>query len=145
MPDIELSTRHLDRAGIDGLHARGDCFVSLSRGEGWGLGAFDAAAAANPVVVTRWGGSLDFLPPGYPYGVEFDLIDTVDDPADAWWEPRPGERWARARIDHAAAQLRVVFDHRAEARSWGRALQADVRANFSSEQVTRRLVDALDF
>src|SRR5262249_40906595 len=29
---------------IAGLHARGDCYVTLARGEGWGIGAFDACA-----------------------------------------------------------------------------------------------------
>lgn len=32
---------------IDALHATGDCFVSMTHGEGWGMGAFDAATLAS--------------------------------------------------------------------------------------------------
>ncbi len=75
LPRIVLSTRGLDRAGIDALHAAGDCFVSLSRGEGWGLGAFDAGSHGHPIVVTGWGGTLDMLPTGYPYCVDYEPAD----------------------------------------------------------------------
>jgi glycosyltransferase involved in cell wall biosynthesis len=143
LPRIVLSTRKLDRAGVDALHARGNCFVSLSRGEGWGLGASDAGAHANPVVVTGWGGSLDMLPAGYPYCVEYDLVPTMLDEPDDWWMPRSGERWAKARVEHASALLRRIFENQTEARDWGRALHRNVRSNFGSAEVTRRLLDAL--
>ena len=40
---------------------RGDCYLTLARGEGWGIGAFDASAYGNPVVATGWGGFLEYL------------------------------------------------------------------------------------
>lgn len=142
-PEITLSTRRLTRQEVELRHAAGDCFFSMSRGEGWGLGAFDAVAFGNPVVVTGWGGTLDFLPEGYPYCVEYDLVDTSREEADLWWEPRAGERWAKARIEHAATLLRRVFQHRDEAREWGYVLQSAVTAEFSQVEVTRQLIDAL--
>jgi glycosyltransferase involved in cell wall biosynthesis len=142
-PDITLSTSRLTRAEVDALHAQGDCFVCLSRGEGWGLGAFDAAAVGNPVIVTGWGGTVDFLPAGYPYCVDYDLVPTITDEPDLWWEPRPGEHWAKASIAHAATLLRRVFDHRDEAFAWGNVLRSNIYANFASAPVTHRLIDAL--
>ena len=144
VPAITLGTRLLARHEIDALHDRCDCFLLLSHGEGWGLGAFEAAAAGNPVIVTGWGGTLSFLPDGYPYCVDYDLVPTVTAPPDSWWGPRPGERWANARIEHAAALLRHVFEHREEARGWGRALQLHVRACFSPTRVTQALLGALE-
>ena len=64
--------RRLDPVRVAGLHARGDCFVSLST-EGWGLGAFDAAAYGNPVVITGWGGQLAFLDRSSAFLVEYAL------------------------------------------------------------------------
>jgi glycosyltransferase involved in cell wall biosynthesis len=143
IPDLLLSTRSLTQAEVDRLHRRGDCFVSLSRGEGWGLGAFEAAAFGNPAIVTGWSATREFLPDGYPYFVDYDLISTTDDQPDAWWQPQPGERWAKARIPHAAALLRHVYSHREEARSWGRTAQSHVLENFNRTIVTRRLLQAL--
>jgi glycosyltransferase involved in cell wall biosynthesis len=143
VPEITLSTKRLTREEIDALHLRGDCFVSLSRGEGWGLGAFDAAAFGNPVVVTGWGATREFLPDGYPYLVDYDLVPTTSEEPDAWWRPRAGEHWAKARTEHAATLLRHVFERRDEASEVGRALRSTVSLGFAEPRVTRCLLDAL--
>jgi len=142
-PQIKLSTRSLTREEVENLHANGDCFVLLSRGEGWGLGAFDAAVFGNPSIVTGWGATAEFLPEDYPYLVDYDLVATVTDEADFWWRPRAGERWARARIDHAATLLRRVYEQQDEAREWGGVLQHELTTRFAAPTVTRRLLDAL--
>ena len=49
-PAVTLVTRELTDDDMTALRQRGDCFVSLCRSEGWGIGAFDAAACGNPVV-----------------------------------------------------------------------------------------------
>jgi glycosyltransferase involved in cell wall biosynthesis len=143
-PEIVLSTRKLTDRGVEALHTRGDCYFSLSRGEGWGLGAFDAAAHGNPVIVLGWGGPLDFLPGDYPYFVDFALAPTTSDEPDAWWRPEPGERWAKANLEHAACLLRRVVSHQGEAHAWGETLRSTIRSNFSSAVVTRRLLDSLE-
>jgi glycosyltransferase involved in cell wall biosynthesis len=144
VPEISLSTRPIDQAGIAALHARGDCFVSLSRGEAWGLGAFDAGAAGNPVIVTGWGGTPEFLPDDYPYLVDYTLAPTTEADADAWWVPRPGERWATASIGHAASLMRHVYEHRDEAADRGRALEATITTTYDAATVTRRLLQCLE-
>jgi glycosyltransferase involved in cell wall biosynthesis len=144
VPAIRLSTRVLDTSGIAALHRRGDCYVSLSRGEGWGLGAFEAVAHGKPVVVTGWGGTLEFLPADYPYLVGFDLVPTTAEPLDAWWVPHPGERWAKADVDHAASLLRQVFERRDEAGAWGRRLAGGVGERYDPAAVTRQLLAALE-
>lgn len=56
--------------GVDMLHALGDCYVSVSRGEGWAMGAFDAATRATPVLMPRWGGPLDYLGTDWPGAID---------------------------------------------------------------------------
>ncbi|HEX5585875.1 MAG TPA: hypothetical protein VFZ17_01070, partial [Acidimicrobiia bacterium] len=41
---IQLAVDRWPEERIAALHTRGDCFVGLARGEGWGIGAFDACA-----------------------------------------------------------------------------------------------------
>ena len=76
-PAIRLVPGTKTDRDIGALHHRGDCFVSLCRSEGWGLGAFDAAAYGNPVVTTGFGGHSDYLA-GTPYLVDFDLVPVHD-------------------------------------------------------------------
>ena len=56
------------------LHERGDCFVSLARTEGWGLGTFDAARLGKPVVTTDYGGQLDFLDPALAWLAPHSMV-----------------------------------------------------------------------
>ncbi len=142
-PPIRLITGDVGPEEIAQLHARGDCFVSLSRGEGWNLGAFDAGAAGNPVVVTGWGGHLDYLPAGYPYCVRYDLVPTTEDAPDDWFEAEPGQRWARADIGHASHLLREIYSRRQDARRWGQLLQRHILANFTAERITPLLLAGL--
>jgi glycosyltransferase involved in cell wall biosynthesis len=142
-PPVRLLTRALPRAEIDALHACGDCFVSLARGEGWGLGAFEAGAAGNPVVVPGWGGHLDYLPAGYPYCAGYRLVPTAAEELDDWWELLDDQRWAKADVAHASSLLRHVFENRGEARHWGHRLRQQIMTNYTAEQVVPQLLTAL--
>jgi len=144
LPEIRLSSERRSAAEVANLHRSGDCFVSLSRGEGFGLGAFEAGSYGNPAVVTGWGGQLEYLPPGYPYRAEFDLVPTASDPPDAWWHPQPGESWAKVRVDHAATLLRDVYEHRDTALAWGQRLREHIEAHFTIEPVMPALMATLD-
>jgi glycosyltransferase involved in cell wall biosynthesis len=142
-PRVHLAVRHWPPKAIDALHARADCFVSLSRGEGWGLTAFDAGIAGTPVVVTGWGGTPEFLPEGYPYLVDFDLVPTDSDPKDDWIDVAPDRRWARARRQHAVELLRTVHRQPDVARAWGARLREHIVTTYSPDTVTPLLLDAL--
>jgi glycosyltransferase involved in cell wall biosynthesis len=142
-PPIRLIAGDQPDGLIRQLHARGDCFLSLARGEGWGLAAFEAGTAGKPVVLTGWGGHCDYLPPGYPYCVRYDLVPTTDDEPDDWFEAAPGQRWARADIGHASRLLRQIYERRDEAARWGRQLQQHILANFTASQVLPVMLDVL--
>jgi exopolysaccharide biosynthesis predicted pyruvyltransferase EpsI len=48
-------------AEIEMLHNLGDCYVSLTRAEGHGLAACHAALRGKHIVMTRYGGQVDYL------------------------------------------------------------------------------------
>ncbi len=139
---VRLIGQHLPAAVIEGLHSRGDCFVSLARGEGWGLGAYAAAARGKPIISTGWGGHLDFLPPDLGYLVNHQLVPARAGAYEAQFTP--DQHWAQADLAHAAALLRQVFTQRAEAQARGRALAKYFGAHFAPEAITDRLLQALD-
>jgi hypothetical protein len=143
VPEIYLITDHVSAVEVDALHARGDCFFSLTRSEGWGLCVADALLFGNPVVVTGWGGQLDYLGPDYPLLVDYDLVPTTTDVPDDWFEARDGYRWARARHDHAVDLLRWVAAHPDDAAAIGHGVGTQLAQDFAPEQVGRHLLDAL--
>jgi glycosyltransferase involved in cell wall biosynthesis len=137
-PPVRVEVTDWPRARIAGLHTRGDCFVSLSHGEGWHFGAFDAAAYGNPVVTTGWGGPLEYLDPDASYLVGHDLepVHHVDAVTYA-----PDQRWAVPRHDHAVALLREVAADLAAARARAEPQRERVLRDFAGPKVVATLGD----
>lgn len=139
---VRMVTGQIDEADIAGLHQRGDCYLSLSHGEGWGIGAFDAAAAGNPVVATGWGGALDYLDPHYAWVVGCDLVIARDDENLAKFKKQ--HRWAQPRAEAAAAMMRRVAADPEAARARAQAWVPTLQRKFSAPAVAQRLRKVLD-
>lgn len=139
---VKLFTDHLSHRDISRLHARGDCYVSLSHGEGWSLGAFDAAAHGKPVIVTGFGGPTDYLPRDIAYLVDYHLTPVND----GFSKPSftEDQHWAEPSIAHASALMREAVSNRAAAARRGAELQSHVIARFAEQTVIGHLLDTLD-
>ena len=127
---------------IDVLHAIGDCFVSVTRGEGWGLGAFDAATLGKPVIITGWGGHLDFLGADYP-----GLIAYAMAPVSGWLHGasyRPTQQWAIADAHDAGRLLRRMVSHYADQIPAATAARERILNAFAEPVIARRLLAAID-
>ena len=131
-PEVQLVTAQLSERDVAALHQRGDCFVSLARGEGWGLGAFDAAAYGNPVVTTGFGGQLDFLGDS-PTLVRFDLVPVHDPAGQSSYGSY--QSWAEPDLDHAASLLQTVAGAPEPAREFAAARGEEIRRTYSPAAV----------
>ena len=111
---LVIADETLNNSEMLALHGLCDCFVSLARTEGWGLGAFEAARLGKPVVMTGYGGQLDFLDPELTCLVDYRMVP-VHEPA---WPTnhRPTDHWAEPSVEQAAGYLREVFAHQQAAR-----------------------------
>ncbi len=138
-PLIRVEVEDWAPARVAGLHTRGDCYVSLSHGEGWGLGAFDAAAYGNPIVMTGWGGQLAFLDPDTAYLVDYDLEPVRHHSPRSY---SPHQHWAVPRLEHAIALLREVATDLTAARRRAAPLQDTVLHDFAGPRVVTQLLHA---
>ena len=138
-PRVRLVTDDLTEDDMRQLHIRGDCYVSLCRAEGWGLGAFDAATYGNPAVMTGFGGQLDYLDPDLAYLVDYDLVPVINPPAPRSYSP--DQRWAEPDIRQGAARLREIMSRPDEAKARARALQARILDRYGERLVTERLLE----
>lgn len=96
-PRITIVDQNLSREEILGLIRSCDCYVSLHRSEGFGLGMVEAMRFGKAVIGTKFSGSTDFLQEDISYPVPFSLreVKAYEYP---WSE---GQSWAEP--DHAAA------------------------------------------
>jgi glycosyltransferase involved in cell wall biosynthesis/SAM-dependent methyltransferase len=118
---------------IAALHARGDCYVSLHRGEGWNYPLFEAASRGTPVVATGYSGPLEYLTPEQHNLVRYRL-EPVRQPY-VYYSPQM--RWAEPDLEHAAELMQWVASHRDDARRTAREAAARIRQNFALETVGR--------
>jgi hypothetical protein len=135
---VEVADWTTDR--IAGLHTRGDCFISMSHGEGWHLGAFDAVAYGNPVVMTGWGGQLAYLDPDASFLVDYELEPVQHVETDTY---APEQHWAAPRVDHAAALLREVAADISVARARAAPQRARLLNAFAGPRVVAALEEAV--
>jgi glycosyltransferase involved in cell wall biosynthesis len=123
---------------IDGLHTLGHCYVSLSRSEGFGLGAFDAATHGRPVIAVGYGGPVDYLGADWLGRVPYRMAPAENISRYEWFDD--GHFWPEP--DDAAA-FALMRDFAADPAPF-RAIVIRIRRDFGREAVTRRLMAALD-
>ncbi|RLD66317.1 MAG: hypothetical protein DRI84_05020 [Bacteroidetes bacterium] len=141
-PHIYLISHMLTRDEILGLHKRGDCYVSLDRGEGFGLGPFEAGAIGKPIIITGFGGATEFAKETNSYLVNYVLTPVFGMPYSPWY--RGDQLWAEPDILHAAKMMRHVYDNRNEARRVGDQLRRDIAKNFTWESIGKRIIKEIE-
>jgi glycosyltransferase involved in cell wall biosynthesis len=64
-PEIHYIIDNLTEKELLGLHSLGDCYVSLTKSEGFGLTIFDAFKYGKKIITTAYSGHMDFLGENY--------------------------------------------------------------------------------
>lgn len=141
-PPIYLILDMLSENEMSGLNARGDCYASLDRGEGFGLGPFQAAAAGNPIIVTGFGGVTEYAKESNSYLVDYVLTPVFGMPWSPWY--RGDQLWAEPSVLGGAKALRDVYDNRDEAKEKAKKLQGGIGRRFSWNAIGKRIVKELE-
>lgn len=140
-PNIRFLTEPLERPRVTALVRACDCFVSLHRSEGFGLGPAEALALGKPVIATDWSSTVDFVHREHACPVGYRLIPVGEDvgPYEAW------QQWADPDLDEAADWMRRLAHDPEAARDLGRKAAAFMVREFSprraGERMRRRLVE----
>jgi len=132
--NIHLIKRRVSPEQIRQLHKLGDVYLSLSRGEGFDMPAYDAKLAGNMVVYTPSGGPQDFAT-----GSDILVLGSGDVPC------HPFYRWGDARYldwryeDAVGALTRAK--ERVESDQWS---FIPVPPGFTAEEVGEKMRNLLD-
>ncbi|MBN1954764.1 MAG: glycosyltransferase [Anaerolineae bacterium] len=132
-----LIDRYLDRAELDGLFECCHAYVSLHRSEGFGMTIAEAMCLGKPVIATDYSGNTDYMNVANSYPVAYRLVELEQDCGPY----QQGERWADPDLDHAAAQMRHVFEHYDQALQKGRRAAADIAQWYGREAMARKMID----
>jgi len=124
-----------------GLHARGDCYVSFDRGEGFGLSPFTAGACGNPVIVTNYGGSKEYAKEHTSYLIDRSLTAVFGMPFSPWY--RYDQLWSEASVEHGAGLMRHAYENQSESKNRGKIMKQYITDNFTWDHIGKRIIEEI--
>ncbi|XWN33323.1 MAG: glycosyltransferase [Devosia sp.] len=115
--DVEVVTKRLSDAWLARYYARHDAFVTMTRGEGWGYPAMEAAFCGIPVVAPDGTSMDDFLAAGSTVlaPTQAAPVDTIANPSGQNFKTQYAGRDCTMRevsVVAARKALRQAFDNR---------------------------------
>jgi glycosyltransferase involved in cell wall biosynthesis len=117
-----------------------DCYVSLHRSEGFGLGMAEAMALEKPVIATNYSGNCEFVTKNTGYPIPFTL--TPLRPHE--YVHAEGQVWADPDEDACAETMRDIVDCPDEAASRARAGRTFVEDRYGAVNVGRIVGERLE-
>ena len=136
---FSMISEYLSHADLYGLTAACDVYMSLHRGEGFGIGMAEAMLMGKPVIATDWSANTEFCRPGVSFPIPYKLVPIK--PNEYFISMR---EWAEADVDAAAEALRRCHDEpvfRLEVGEKGRQFVED---HFSIGNFKRSVDEFLD-
>ena len=136
---IVLHDEFLSREAMFGLESVADCYVSLHRAEGFGLGLAESMALGKPVIGTAYSGNMEFMNASNSCLVGYRLIDIEKNQ----YPYGLGKQWADPDLAQAAFHMRRLVDDLAYANALGMAAAAHMRDAFGLERCGRAVANRL--
>ncbi len=139
-PRIIFMDHFMSRDQVMALQVTIDCYVSLHRSEGFGLGMAECMAIGKPVIGTAYSANLDFMKESNSLLVNYSLIPVKT----GEYPDTQAQLWADADVECAARHMRSVFDDAALRTRLGSAAKAYMEQHYSPRAVGTMLRDHLN-
>jgi glycosyl transferase family 1 len=122
--DVTMLDGYMSRTELAALMNVSDCYLSLHRGEGFGMTMGEAMLLGKPVIATNYSGNVDFMTPANSYLVDYRLVPLTRD----YGPYLRGNVWADPDLAQAATFIREVALNRTAAVEKGRLARRDMEA-----------------
>lgn len=132
-PRIRLLHGEFARGDLLALIASADCYVSLHRAEGFGLGMAEAMLLGRPVIGTAYSGNDEFLTEEGGFRVPYRLVAA----APGAYPFAEGQHWAEPDEAAAAIFMRQVHEDRGLREARARRGRAEILARHAPDVVGR--------
>lgn len=137
--NVILLDEQMSRARAYGMIAMCDCFVSLHRSEGFGLGMAEAMLMGKPVIGTGYSGNLSFMNPENSMLVDYNIVEIAEDRSLY----TRGNFWAEPSVDHASSYMRHLYENRDQALSRAARVRPEIERKLSLEAAGYRMRNRL--
>lgn len=107
---VFLISRNMSELELLALHSIGDCYVSMTRSEAFGLTIFDAFNYGKKVIVPGYGGQIDYLGSNYKGLVNYELVSVKNmEGFSHGYYMEGNQKWANPSIEHAVQLMRKII------------------------------------
>jgi glycosyltransferase involved in cell wall biosynthesis len=103
-PRIEIRDEHLTQNEMRGLIRSCDCYISLHRAEGLGLGLAEAMYLGKPTIATGYSGNTEFMNSTNSILVPYKLVPVPN----AAYPNGKDQMWAKPDIEVTAEKMRKM-------------------------------------
>lgn len=129
--NVLLIDRLLSRDELTSLIDECDCFVSLHRSEGFGLGPAEAMSLGKPAILTNWSGNTDYMSADNCIPIDYELVQLDRD----YGPYKAHQRWAEPDLNQAAHWMKKIVAEPELARQIGLRGQQTIQTEFSPQAV----------
>lgn len=127
---IEIITQNFNRQEQFSFLSNMDCFVSLHRAEGFGMGIAEAMFLKIPTIATNYSGNLEFCNSSTCYLVDYKLSE-IKRGDYVFFD---NAKWAEADIEHASHQMLNVYKNSTKRKSITQTAFQFVNTNYDLER-----------
>ena len=117
-----------------------DCYVSLHRSEGLGLGMAEAMYLGKPVIATNYSGNLEFMNHKNSCLVNFKIVPVKKED----YIYTKDQYWADPDIEHASFLMRKIVSNESFRKKIARNGSLDIKRNFSKKKFEIFMYNKLD-
>jgi glycosyltransferase involved in cell wall biosynthesis len=119
--------RIMNRAEVTSLIKACDCFVSLHRSEGFGLGPAEAMSLAKPAIITNWSGNVDYMTADNSIAIDYKLVKLGHD----YGPYKAHQHWAEPDLKQASHWMKRLRDEPALGHRLGHHAQQTITSLYS--------------
>ena len=112
-----------------------DCYVSLHRGEGLGLGMLEAMFLGKPVIATGYGGNVEFMNSENSMLVKYQLIRANDD----YEVYKNVKMWADPDIDQAAYYMKLIVNDKTKREIYKKKAKESIYQKYDKRKIIKEM------
>jgi len=139
-PRIIFLDQQLSSEDSHGLLNATDCYVSLHRSEGLGLGLAESMYLGKPVIATNYSGNLEFMNARNSLLVDFELVPVLE----GQYPHHTNQVWAQANTQHAALCMQTIFNDSLLRERLGNQARSDMHTDHSYSAMGEAIAQRLD-
>jgi glycosyltransferase involved in cell wall biosynthesis len=129
--NVFVIDRLLKRDELTWLIDACDCFVSLHRSEGFGLGPAEAMSLGKPAILTNWSGNTDYMTSDNCIAIDYKLVQLGQD----FGPYKAHQHWAEPDLEQAAHWMKRIVADPELGKAIGLRGQQTIKSQFSPEAV----------